>query len=1241
MNESRGYRYMIYLLFLLSGVSGLIYQIVWTRMLVLVFGNTMLAMSTVLSAFMGGLAAGSYVLGRYIDAKPRPLVRLYAICEAGIGVFGLLFPLLLAGMTPLYVKLYAAVEGNVVTLNLVRFLVCFALIVIPTFLMGGTLPILIKRFAASRGRLGHHTGFLYGLNTVGAVVGTVACGYILLRVLGMQATTWVAVAINLGVAVVAWVVGNRPAESVSEAETPEVAPAPAPPGRETYGEWTIRMVLIGIGLSGFCALAYEVFWTRMLNLFLHNNIYSFTAILATFLVGIAVGSLFYGQYLSRLKNQLALFAWLQIGIGVISYATPFIFRLLHARLFDNFNESLTLAKTAVIMIGPTIMMGVAVPLAIHICQRGPRREGSSVGGVYAVNTVGAILGAFAAGFILLPFTGLHKGVIIVASMNLVAGFLPLVAGSAGTRRLVSALAGAAAIVVMFVAAPPDLFRGLFQSAHPNADIIHYKEGKVANVLVYDFKKLGYKDFHLNAVNEASSRLWHVQLFKMLGLLPTLVHDDPDDALMVAFGAGMSAGAAARNVTSLDCVDLNPDIQGIAAAYTRENLDVINQPNFNQIVNDGRNALRLNPRTYSLIISDATNPKMFDSWTLYSQEFYRLVKSRLEPGGVFCQWALIPLPADAIKVTLNTFRSVFPHMSVWAIHGSSQFLMLATPERLEIDYAELEERLEPFYEDAGLREFGIDSVAKFLSFFILGEDGAERMLAGYDKVSTDNLPHAQFHIEQDEAGVDATLDLVRFQESILDYMTNLEAAPPEFADEVFAYEEISRLLELGYLTGNENRFREAEVVAFDAGLDDANVAHHLHHCPEKKRHFQKRLATHPDDATAHNSLGNNHLLDGEYDLAREHFEAALELNPEHAFALMNLAKTEAAAGNLDAATRHLLDVRSLSPTRPIILGTAQQLRIVTILRKLQYQPDSAELHRELGVAYYNEGRLLESIRAYRRAVQLAPDDQTIVYNLARICETHGFVVEAAALYTRLAAMRPGDEAIETKRARLTRFAEDRDLFWAQKNTRLIALSEGAPEAEAEAPQHPPTCDRALAVWQDFDEAGMIRPEQLREAAKLYEQSVAAKPDDLHAWADAAELYEGLGEFEKAASLWEGILRIEPDRSIAREQARRLRSLDEIARGGVTGKDQARLLWQAGRQFAVVQRPERAREYLQQALTADPEHAEAWQDLARVDYAAGRYREALQAAERALLLEPGLREAKVVRDSLSAMDLSRGE
>jgi spermidine synthase len=1199
-------------LFFLSGVAGLIYQIVWTRELVLVFGNTMLATSTVLSSFMGGLAAGSFVLGWLIDRRPWPLIRLYAGLEAGIGVYALFFPLLLSAATPLYAALYSAGGGGIAQVNLARFVVCFALISVPTFLMGGTLPVLLKRFAHGSSALGRQTGVFYGWNTVGAVIGTVACGYMLLQALGMRDTTRVAVAINLGVALAAWGLSRRTGESA-----PPVRAEPPPPRAATPPSYdtTQKLVLAGIGLSGFCALAYEVFWTRMLNLFLQNNIHSFTSILATFLVGIAAGSLVYSRFLSRRRDQVAWFIGLEIAIGMISYLTPFLFSFLHGPLFNNFSSALTPAKTAVIMIGPTVMMGVAVPMAVQICQRGERREGMSVGVVYAVNTVGAILGAFAAGFILLPYLGLHLGVIVVAAANVLAGLLAWLPRLRRPSRLAWSAGFAVLVAVVVAAAPGNLFRGLFERSHPSANILHYREGKIANVVVYDFYKNGYKDLHLNAVEEASSRLWHVQLFKMLGILPVMVHEDPDDALMVAFGAGMSAGACVNYVSELECVDLNPDIEGVADTFKRENLDVYNHPGFTQVVNDGRNALLLADKKYSLIISDATNPKMFDSWTLYSQEFYELVKDRLKPGGVFCQWALIPLPGDAIHVVLNTFRSVFPHMSVWAIYGSTQILMLGTPDRLDIDYEDLVSRLEPIYVESGLEEFGIDRPEKFLSFFLIGEDGLGDMLQGFTTVNTDDLPHVQFRADQDDEGVDAALELVRHQESILDYLSNTDGAP-DLADTMRDYEAISRRLHLGFLTHRTMSVREAEVAAVYAGLEDQNVRSALQYGPEKKRYFMARLSEFPHDVNARNSLGFIHWREGALDEAEREFRKAVEAKPDFAAAHFNLARVLMDQGNYDGAVAKLLEVRDLSPTRHMRRAIAAQLNIVHLLRKLEREPESVERHRALGIAYYNDGELLRAIREYRRAAELAPEDGGVLYNLARIFERHGFLDETHAIYSRLAEMLPDESAVTTKRAELAALVGDpaRRAAWIRE--RIVLAEE--PMAEDE---HPETCDRALAAWHDAEFDGSIEPANLRLAASLYEQSAATHPDDLHAYADAATIRESLGEYTEAAQLWRRASETTPALPGALERAERLELMAEVESGRIGGAEKAAALADIGGSLGRMGEVERSIEFLRRAVELDAGRASVWTALAAAYVEAGLPEEAGAAAERARALEGG--------------------
>lgn len=1221
MSDNRSYRFLIYSLFLLSGVSGLIYQIVWTRLLVLVFGNTMLATSTVLSAFMGGLAAGSYVLGKYIDRKPRSLIRVYAVLEAGVGIFALLFPLVLDAATPLYVWLYKGAATNIVTLNLVRFLVSFLIIGVPTFLMGGTLPVLIKRFTSVESKIGFETGFLYGLNTIGAVLGTFACGYFLLRELGMQHTTWVAVAINLGVALIAWSLGKNPQEAVASAKE---EPSDSEPSTFAQSPLAVKMVLLSIGISGYCALAYEVFWTRMLNLFLHNNIYSFTAILGTFLIGIALGSLLYARFLSNSKSPVKLFVGLQVGIGAISYATPFLFKIFHSSLYDNFDETLTLAKTALIMIGPTVMMGIAVPLAIQICRKGTNREGTSVGTVYAVNTVGAIFGAFTAGFIILPELGLLYGVLLVASLNFVAALLPLFAVVTPRARPTWAVLFGVAIAALVFTAPKDIFKSLFQAAHPYADIVYYKEGKVANVLVYDFNKLGYKDFHLNAVNEASSRLWHVQLFKLLGLLPTVVHENPDDALMIAFGAGMSAGATATNVRSLDVVDLNPDIRGIAEAYTRENLDVYNQPNFHQVVNDGRNALLLDPKQYSLIISDATNPKMFDSWTLYSQEFYKLVQSRLKPGGIFCQWALIPLPADAIKVILNTFRSVFPHMSVWVIHGSSQFLMLGTPERLDIDYNDLAKRLEPLYEKGGLAEFGVDTPEKFLSFFSLGEDGVEKMLPGFDKVSTDDLPYAQFIIEQDRQGNDNCVDLVRFQESIRSYINPKSSPPDSFDVKMDAYEDLGRRLTLGFLTGDQSKFAEAAVVAADAGIHDANVEHHLNACPEKIRHFENYLARVPEDATVRNSLGLFYMNAGRFDDAKNELELAIAEKPEHSYARINLLRTELAMGEYDSAAVVLRGIESSPEGKGILTVLPRMSEKLRIRRLAAAYPDSAEIQVGLAADFYNDGQILDAVQILRRELEKRPEDKHLLLNYAMLCERHGFAVEAARAFSRLVALTPDDPALIAKKTDMNRIASDSTALRNWENSRI-----DVPEIESydddEPSGHPKTCDEALALWNDTDLDGTISRDNLERAAKLYVKSTETNPDEIHAYVDAATIYEMLGDLDRSAGLWETAARLRSDLPFITLNAQRVRALSALEALDDAACLRASKLQEIAQANLGLGFPEEALFYLRQATSACPDDPQLWYELASASFDNGLFEESRSAAQNALKLNPDLQRA----------------
>jgi spermidine synthase len=1029
-------RRVVLLIFFLSGISGLVYQIVWTRMLVLVFGNTLLATSTVLSAFMAGLAAGSFALGEYIDRKPRALLKVYAALEAGIGLFGLLFPLLFALVTPLYTSVYQSVGENLAIANFFRFMVCFVLIVLPTFCMGGTLPVLLKYFAERWGRLGSQIGFLYGLNTAGAVVGCAAAGYYLLGAVGLRQTTWIAVIINIAVALVAWLVPER-AATRPEDESAAGSKNDARPASDPRQERPIVIaVLVGIALSGFCALAYEVLWARMLNLFLNNNTSSFTATIATFLLGIAIGSLVFARFLSRMRAKLVLFAGLQLGIGVMACATPFLFRLLQGPLFSNRAETMTILKTTVIMIGPTIMMGIAVPLAVQICQWGKGREGRSVGAVYAFNTIGSILGAFSAGFILIPSIGLHAAILTVASLNLGAGMLVFAARMTSGRRVVLVAAWSTVVLLLFLTAPDALFRDIYQRATPNSEILHYKEGKVVNVVVYDFEA-GYKDLHLNGIEEASSRLWHVQLFKLLGVLPMIMHEEPDEALMIAFGAGMSAGAAIGLASALEVVDLNPDIHGPARLFRRENLDVIDNPKLTVTVNDGRNELLLDPKQYTVIISDATNPKMFDSWTLYTREFYELTKRRLLPGGIFAQWLVYPLPGDSFTSILKTFRSVYPHMSLWSIHGSSQCLMLGTPERLDIDYQEFASRLEPVLESTKFVEYGVDSAPKFLSFLLLGEDELDVLLEGVTRISTDDLPYPQFQYGRTLEGVQECLDLLEHQETILPYVRNIGPDAERVRAELQAHRDISQRLNLGFFLNRWDEYLKAAQLARRHGFpNDANVASVLRYDSERLLHHLERVVSHPDDPEVHNSLGYVYWQRGELDKALEHLEEAVWLSPRLTNALGNLAQVLMATGDFEGATRTLQDLRRSNPSSGIQTFVRGAESVIQLQARLQLTGPSVQLYQSLANAYMAIGDLHNAIDAAQNAGNLIDGDARASLDLAIFYEELQLFHEAAEAYRVASELAPGDAhltAVAQSAATLQNYAKERQAWLHRKNT----------------------------------------------------------------------------------------------------------------------------------------------------------------------------------------------------------------
>ena len=350
---------IVWLIFICSGASGLIYQVIWMRQLTLIFGSTVFATSTVLTAFMAGLALGSYYFGRKIDESTASPLRIYALLEAGIGAFCLVWPLILAALSALYVLIHRNVTSEFYTLSLIRFVLTFGVLLIPSTLMGGTLPVLTRFFVKRLEQLGTNIGILYALNTFGAVIGTVAAGFFLIEALGIQWTLGVGIVINFVVAVIA--LGLTRKTLATEADDPQEE-TEQPESEDVMHQPERNLVLWAIGISGFCALAYEVLWTRIMVFFLGSTTYAFATMLAAFLFGIALGSMVFARWVDRIKQPVAIFGIAQLGIGLFALILMPAFEELYgmSRAFQStFGASRfwTFFSCFLVMCLPTFLMG--------------------------------------------------------------------------------------------------------------------------------------------------------------------------------------------------------------------------------------------------------------------------------------------------------------------------------------------------------------------------------------------------------------------------------------------------------------------------------------------------------------------------------------------------------------------------------------------------------------------------------------------------------------------------------------------------------------------------------------------------------------------------------------------------------------------------------------------------------------------------------------------------------------------
>lgn len=1037
----------VLLCFLLSGAAGLIYQVAWGKALGLVFGNTVYAIATILAVFMGGLALGSALLGRWCE-RWRNAVALYGWMEILIAAAGALSLVGLAGVRQVYLAAYHHVSDFPPALVGLRFAGAAVVLLLPTFLMGGTLPVLVRGLTRSSAELGARVSRLYWVNTLGAVLGTFAAGFLLLPAFGLKLTVATAVALNVLAGVIALGLG-RSAAAVVPAED-----APAPSSGAPAGDGAVvaqssaapaegatkapLYLLAGFAVVGGSAIAYEICWTRMLATILGSSTYAFTLMLGTFLTGIVLGSILFEVLDRRWTAQgreirLALFATTQtlIALAAILFLMyyrelPSVVPVLLQMTKQNFAGMVLtqFATSALAMLPAAIVFGFNFPVVtVLIAGRDTsgRHYGAAVGRAYAANTLGAIIGATAAGFWLVPLVGSFRLVALVAAANLfLAAFLCIREKPArGPMAAVNLLLFAGVLTISTTGAFYDrsvanfgtsLYWARYSDSYltvpemaETTDVIYAADGLNATISVA--RTENYLAIRTNGKVDASNNDRITQL--LVGHLPAIFHPSPRKVLIVGFGSGMTVSAVALHpqVERIDCVEIEPGVIRAAQYLEKLHRGVTRDPRLHIIIDDARNFLLTTQEKYDVIISEPSNPWIAGVAALFTDEFYREAKSRLNPGGIFVQWvqAYSMYPQD-FKMILATFVPHFPQVSLWR-GEPPDYLMIA---QRDADPLTLD-RLRKLWTNLKLREdfesLGLDRPEGILAFHRL-DDGDLRALARGGEINTDDRTQLEYRAPRGLLAknlADANRDLIWTHRNA--NMSSLVQVEDAVTAQIAAAHALVRLddddaeyflLQLEKAPSS----RDLELVRGNWHLQQGRLA-------EARAAFQRALALDAGSLEAAWGIGESYRKLADTNTAELMYRQVLNRDANYVPALRAMSDVYRSRGKWQESAewqaRVIKAMRNPGAKEYTRLGEmlaeAGQLELAerTFRAALEFDPYAYAAHRNLGELNYRR-KQFDVARAHLEfVIRFFPDtDPTAYIALADIYRSAGRIGDAVAI-----------------------------------------------------------------------------------------------------------------------------------------------------------------------------------------------------------------------------------------------------
>lgn len=744
-------RLLLFTIFI-SGFCALTYQIVWLRVLHLIFGVHIYSTSAVLTAFMAGLATGSYLFGKLADRVKNP-VNLYLFIEAAIFAYAIAFPTIFDLSSGFYLKFFSSEGVGEEPGNILRFLQAFLLLIFPTTLMGGTVPVVTKILVKNLTGLGKELSLIYALNNLGAAIGGIIAGFFLIRLIGMRETMYLAAILNLVNTIVLFFIRK------SWNDAPEilsVEPRTTHKTRGIYPVGFIRLILVVFALEGFTTLAYEILWTRIFIEFsFDKTVYIYSVIIVGFIFGLSVGGFVMRRFINRLRDLPSFLAASQVGIAVFSFLLLMLFIYLSPILVQNrgFEGSWFSVSGKeyllifLILMVPVTLMGFTFPIVGKIVSDSVDQLGTTIGKIGFLDTVGSIFGSYIAGFIMIPLMGIYPSFLIVVLMNVLLGVLLLVFHPvAGRKRKVAlGILIASFILILFAPGNKEYFEQRVKY-YPEDKVLSYAEGVSATVSVHRLAS-GHKALAINGSKTAFTTSADLQVHTLLAYGPYLLGPGNDTALIIGYGMGVTAKCLADSPMSrIDIAELSPEVIHTARdQFSYLNLNVDRDEKVKIYYEDGRSFLLRSGKEYGLITSNAVHARL--GANLYTFEFYEICRDRLSQNGFMCQW----LPTNwmtetEFKSLVKSFIAVFPNSSLWYL-SRGHMLLLGSQSTRKVDFSELMSR---FYDQrvrSNLLESGIVSPAEFASRMMATSAELEEFVKGV-KLNTDNHPLVEFSLETD-------------------------------------------------------------------------------------------------------------------------------------------------------------------------------------------------------------------------------------------------------------------------------------------------------------------------------------------------------------------------------------------------------------------------------------------------------------------------------------------------------------